>query len=162
MAFRSYFFNNFYVAGIRTGIQAGHAVDEMWLELVEHLEAGTLDETKQNWLVILKEFAKTDKTFVVLNGGDHQQLQDLIALLTENNDYPWSFATEPGLNDAITSVRVVLPERLYDKVSDRVGRILLKTEQERSPTDLDFVKTAGYSPWEQEFLTRRLKCGLAD
>lgn len=160
--YRCFFFNNFYMAGIRTGIQAAHAVDEMWLELVERLEVNQLTDRDRKWLHILKSFAKNDKTFIVLSGGGHPELQDMIQLLTANEDYPWSFFAEPGLNDAITSVRVILPERMWSKDADRVGRIVNKPEIERTPTDVLFLAGCGCSEWEQEFLGRKAKCGLAD
>jgi len=160
--FRSYFFNNFYVSGVRTGIQAGHAGDEMWVDIVQRMTSYPADEKWNRWLNTLMDFAKNHKTYIVLHGGGHDELYDLIQLLTENDEYPWSFFSEPGLNNAITSVRIILPERMYSKEADRVGRILNKPEVERTTADVSFLLDCPYSNWEREFLMRKMRCGLAD
>ena len=147
---RAYFFINYYVAGIRAGIQAAHAIDQMWLQFVEALRLGSLSALEQSRLEILCEFSRNHKTFILLHAGDHAELNDLANFLAaDENPYPWAKFSEPGLNDAVTSVAIVIPERMYDDASTEVGRGLVEAE------------TGGYSSWEVEFLKRRVVCGLA-
>ena len=147
---RAYFFINYYVSGIRAGIQAAHAIDQMWLQFMEALQRGTLSALEQSRFEMLCEFSKNHKTFILLHGGDHAELNDLANLLaSDENPYPWAKFSEPGLNDAITSVAIVIPERLYDEASTEVGRGLVEPE------------TGAYSAWEVEFLKRRVVCGMA-
>jgi hypothetical protein len=145
---RAYFFNNYYVGGIRAGIQAAHAMDQMWLQFVEALLRGTLPALERSRLEMLCEFSRNHKTFILLHAGDHADLNDLANFFAaDENPYPWARFSEPGLNDAITSVAIVIPERLYDEASTDVGRGL--------------GEPGGYSAWEVEFLKRRVVCTLA-
>jgi len=167
---RSYFFNNFYVNGIRNGIQAGHTVDEMWLELVGKLLSGKTSARTKAQLEMLMEFAANHKTFIVLNGGDHATLGETLDLFIDHeNPYPWSVFREPGLNDAITSLRIIIPERLYDREADRIARILAKPDRADQPgakTPADWAALSQvegvYTQWEEKFLVRKIRCGLAD
>jgi hypothetical protein len=147
---RAYFFINYYVGGIRAGIQAAHAMDQMWLQLVDPLRQGSLPPLERSRLEMLCEFSRNHKTFILLHAGDHEDLNDLANFLAmSENPYPWAKFSEPGLNDAMTSVAIVIPERLYDEASTDVGRGLVGSE------------ARGYSAWELEFLKRRAVCVLA-
>ncbi len=136
---RAYFFVNYYVGGIRAGIQAGHAMDQMWLRYVDGGPRERLDT--------LREFSQNHKTFILLHAGDHAELADLAKLFaSDENPYPWAQFSEPGLNDALTCVAIVIPERLYDDAS---------TEAAQS------ADAVGYSAWELDFLRKRIECRVA-
>jgi hypothetical protein len=95
------------------------------------------------------------KTFILLHAGDHVVLNELANFFaTEENPYPWVKFSEPGLNDAITSVAIVISERLYDEASTAAGRAPIGTESSA-------VAVGDYSAWEIEFLKRRVVCALA-
>jgi hypothetical protein len=152
---RAYFFNNYYVGGIRAGIQAAHAIDQMWLQFVDPLRQGTLSGLEQKRFEMLCEFSRNHKTFILLHAGDHVVLNELANFFaTDENPYPWVKFSEPGLNDAITSVAIVIPERLYDEASTVAGRAPIGTESSA-------VAVGDYSAWEIEFLKRRVVCALA-
>jgi len=157
---RAYFFNNYYVAGIRAGIQAAHAIDQLWLQYTNALIEGALDPDARRRLDLLRDFSANHKTFILLHAGDHLDLAELAAFFAlPDNPYPWATFSEPGLNDAITSIVIITPERLYDDVATAVGRSLLSLQ----PSDeIDrIVAERRYSPWEREFLKRRVACSRA-
>ncbi len=163
---RAYFFSNMYISGIHTGIQAGHAITEMFIYYTDVAPNG--NEKCKAAFEMLKTFARDHKTFVILNGGDHQSLQDMLTLLNqeENPGYPRCFFTEPGLNNAMTSVCVVLPERMYDETARAVGKAMLKTcslDWSSIPQNLwKEVMSRQYTPWERTFLMFKERCGLAN
>ena len=162
---RRYFFTNFYVAGIRVGIQAGHSAEEMWAKTVKrYLEKPT--KKNRAALQYLVQFAEDHKTWILLNGGDHDALHNLITFLNKKeNPYSFDFFKEPGLNNAITSVTLVLPERMYDETANAVGKALLKGDplsQNWPALEIALnVSDRNYTPWEIEFLKRKAMCGLA-
>ncbi len=128
---RQIFFVNMYCNHIQAGIQSGHAVNEMWLKYGFNPEK----------LETIFEFARDHKTFILLNGGDHEALTDLMKFCDQRtNPYPWSVFREPGLNNAITSVSIIIPEKLYGT--------------------MDYWQYS-YTPWEIEFAIRKEKCSLA-
>ena len=124
------------------------------------------DPSDENRKVLeyLVEFADNHKTWVILTGGDHDTLSDFFAFLLESdNPYPVSIFREPGLGNAITSLSIVLPERMYDEFSRTVARAALKAETDPSnsfPVPLDEYLSR-YTKWEIEFLKRKEQCGLA-
>ena len=152
---RAYFFNNYYVAGIRAGIQAGHAIDQLWLQYTTALIEGTLTPDARRRLEVLRDFSANHKTFILLHAGDHQELTDLAALFASTeNPYPWASFAEPGLNDAITSIVIIIPERLYDDQAAAVARSLASVTPSN---EIDrIVAERAYSRWELEFLKRRV------
>jgi len=168
---RRLFFNNFYVAGIRTGIQAGHSAEEMWMKATKRFLADPSAENRKV-LEYLIEFADNHKTWVILTGGDHDALSDFFTFLLESdNPYPVSIFREPGLGNAITSLSIVLPERMYDDFSRMVARSAMKAETDKiNPGNLpaqipddQFQEywNRHYTKWELEFLKRKELCGLA-
>ena len=81
-----------------------------------------------------------------------------------NPNLPRYFFAEPGLNNAITSVCVILPERLYDDVANTLGRVLGRTPAWEAALDAETfsaVMERNYTEWEREFLRRKALCGLA-
>jgi hypothetical protein len=169
---RRYFFQNFYVAGIRNGIQAGHAAEIQWAELAKLALAGQLSDKGRAKLEMMIDFALNHGTWILLTGGDHSTLQELFDFLDQNpHSYPVERFLEPGLNNTITSLTIVIPERLYDDVANDIGRAYLKAGATSDSTfqggwclPLDLAKQAAdrnYSSWELDFLRRKAACGLA-
>jgi hypothetical protein len=162
---RAYFFNNMYLTGIHNGIQAGHALDQLWSSFTEH--KGKLTKTAEAKFAMLREFSKNHKTWIVLKHGDHEALTDLYKFMAKQTKLPFTLFVEPGLNHCVTSVVVILPERLYDEVASAVGRAASKdgnlaTTASRLPvTMMDEYFKREYTPWEIEFLRRKNACGLA-
>src|ERR1700733_7545767 len=94
---RRFFFNCFYVSGIRNGIQAGHSAERMWSTAVKnYLTCGS--EENLAVLKYLLQFEEDHGTWVVLNGGEHDDLVELYAFLCDPaNKFPVSKFHESGL-----------------------------------------------------------------
>ena len=115
---RMYFFVNRSLSEIQKGIQAGHAA----IEYARHY--GTTEE--------FQNFAKYDKTFILLNGGNsnsHDQskyglepffgtMEELGMELSKLCDSPYYYNSarffEPDLNYSLTALAFIVDERAYD------------------------------------------------
>ena len=105
---RAYFFNNMYLSGIHAGIQAQHCTVEMFLK------HSTPMGPRSN---MLHEWARNHKTTIVLNAGYADNLEEIANMLrSDDNPYPWGYFCESSeaLAGAITSVGVILPDRLFN------------------------------------------------
>lgn len=113
--FRMYGLVPYQLSGIQAGIQYGHAVVEYGLE-----NANSSDYV---------QWAKKDKTFVVLNGGssnsrrsndspEHPEyvgtLNNHLALL-ENAEVTLSTFYEPDLQDMLTAIVFLVDNRVFDR-----------------------------------------------
>jgi hypothetical protein len=109
---RFYSCGNMYLSSIQQGIQAFHCLGEMIVGF------GASIETKQAH--IMNDWIKNHKTLICLNGGNNQSLTELYALLTreDNPGYPVAkfHEDEQSMGGMLTSVGVILPERMYDAV----------------------------------------------
>ena len=98
---------NYQLSGIQKGIQFGHAV-------VEYANDHFLDEEYQQW-------AKNDKTFIILNGGttNNTRLKEgtLNLYLTEmiEQGIPVGEFSEPDLGDQLTAFVFLVDDRVFDK-----------------------------------------------
>jgi len=107
---RMYFFVPYNISPIQQAIQAGHAAVEY---------AYQLGKTK-----LFKDFASKWKTWIVLNGGTTNKGRDLdgvalgslnqIADALNDNKIPFTYFTEPDLNDALTALCFIVDERVFN------------------------------------------------
>jgi len=107
---RLYSFVTFYLAkGIHAGIQTGHAA----VDLVRKY-APNLGEDADHCNMVA-QWADIDKTFIVLNGGMHFEMQQVLDVV-RNAGFPFAtFHESPeALAGIMTSIVVVLPESVYD------------------------------------------------
>lgn len=123
---RCYHLNNFYLSGIHAGIQSSHAQTELAVKylatslyiggdenVVDYMAREELHSSARKSYV---DWATQHKTMVVLNGGMMAQLLEWEELLNRSeNRFAWaSFREEEAaLNNALTNVCIVLPERMY-------------------------------------------------
>lgn len=101
------------ISPIQQGIQFGHAVVEYGLEFFETPEY-------QQW-------AKVDKTFIILNGGTTSTRWNLIdnyagslnnhRQLLHDEGVQFSSFFEPDLGDQLTAVVFLVDDRVWDKVN---------------------------------------------
>jgi hypothetical protein len=105
--YRMYGMVNYQLSGIQKGIQFGHAV-------VEYANDHFHDEEYQQW-------AKNDKTFIILNGGttNNTRLKEgtLNLYLTEmiEQGIPVGEFSEPDLGDQLTAFVFLVDDRVFDK-----------------------------------------------
>lgn len=110
---RLYSITNMYTAGIHAGIQTQHSTVEAFVKYPSN--------TPQH--SVLMDWAKYHKTTVVLNGGMHDQLMEILALLEKweaEEEYevlPFAPFFEPGVNNALTSISIVMPQDAIDYMS---------------------------------------------
>lgn len=171
---RAYFFGNMYLSSIQQGIQAAHAVADMFIkyQLSKTCKSdGTCDFRPASIQhQILHEWADRHKTMVLLNAGYGQEIHDLVTFFAESeNPFPWAPFRESreALDGALTTVGIVLPEEVYNAAKT------LREGPKGDPTELlekaivegvsAFDPWSGYSPtaWEQEMATKLNKYGLA-
>lgn len=100
---KGYVFQNFYLTGTQIGIQAAHSV----ARLVFRYE---FKKSVEQWVL-------NDETLVVLNGGDHVELEQMATDLSEYVNrmekrkyeplFYFSYFKEPGVNESFTNVFVL-------------------------------------------------------
>ncbi len=106
-----YFLNNMYCQSTQAGIQALHA----GIRLVKEYENSDLSYMISDWY-------NNHETVVILNAGNSTDLDYYLKLLTSINtdeeSIPYSYFTEPGLNDSITSVAVLCSTEMVEDMKD--------------------------------------------
>lgn len=106
---RAYFFGNFYLSSIQQGIQAGHVIGEMSIQAEYRLETQ------------YRDWAINHKTVILLNGGMAANLR-AIEQTFKHPDNPYCWATfceeEAALENSITSVGIIVPEKVYQGATD--------------------------------------------
>ncbi len=112
---RAYFWGNMYMSPIQQGIQSLHCLSEMYVKY-RHAVGGTPHQTD------LYTWADTYKTVIVLNAGEMSALGKIENLMmSSENPYAWSSwrESEDAINGALTSVGVILPERMYKAAQEK-------------------------------------------
>lgn len=105
---RGYFFSNCYLSSTQHGIQAAHCIADMFIKYA----------TKSVERDILYEWATNHKTMIVVNGGNHSNLNALylhIRALASELKLPYEIFKESGdcLNYTTTCVGIIVPEKIY-------------------------------------------------
>ena len=89
---KAFTFIHSYICGIQVGIQAGHSIVELMRK-----EEG--DNTVREW-------ADHHKTFVWLDGGDSENLNDAINIMQESG-MPYAYFNEPALKYSSTDDGII-------------------------------------------------------
>jgi hypothetical protein len=114
--YRGYFFvNALYMREVQWGIQSLHCAVAMFARInfaarISHMEI-TEQEKLEHW-------AAKDKTIIILNGGNHAELNSLyreILPLALELQLPYGVFNEDeqSLNNATTCVGVIVPDSVY-------------------------------------------------
>lgn len=156
---RFYAMGNYYLSSIQQGIQAAHALGEMFNNyLYDAPGPGKM----------LRDWNHAHKTMVLLNGGNAANLRELWTLLTDerNTEFPVSkfCEDEPSLNGALTCVAIVLPERLYDAYKVYPDAEFPAWDEDIPPqyrTPRWFYGEERIVGWEEELLNAIKSLGLA-
>lgn len=112
---RLYSLTNMYLSPIQNGIQTAHAVHDIF---VKYSGAAFFSDRRAFPLTTLVEWASNHKTIIVLNGGNSAMLENAyerIQRLGQKLDLPYVkfHEDEQSLNNALTCVAIVVPERVY-------------------------------------------------
>lgn len=111
MKYRLYSISNMYMHGIHTGIQAQHSTVELFTKY-RSMQTQTQFEMICNW-------AENHKTTIVLNGGMHEHLMDLLSKL-ESSSLIFAPFFEPGINNACTNISIILSELEYNYFNENI------------------------------------------
>lgn len=102
------------------GIQAAHCLAEMFGKWAQP-NTVFFFEKDISTASMLYQWGKNDKTLVLLKGGNCAHLADIFDIL-DNNENPYPYASfnedKESLNEALTCVGIVVPEKIYDAVYD--------------------------------------------
>lgn len=119
-----YGFSNMYLSSMQVGIQNAHCLMRMSREY-----GFGLTQTQQGFM--FREWANDHETMICLNGGNQAALIKIRGYFnTERNPYAWMdfYEDEQSLNNCLTCVGIILPERIYGMASmirkDRTGDLL--------------------------------------
>lgn len=111
---RCYFFTNMYMLAQQAGIQSQHSGQR----LCNKYGMGFYGKQNLNAVAQYKEWARNHETSIVLNAGHQINMMRLLELLKSSNkeeQFAWAefHESKEALNGALTSIAVVLPERIY-------------------------------------------------
>jgi len=105
--YRFYGFGNYYLSSLQQGLQAAHAVGELF----------TQHPADSKEFKAVYEWARDHKTMVLLNGGNSKDLAELYYFFKQNCG-SLAFAKfhedDASLCGALTYVGIILPSRIYD------------------------------------------------
>ena len=156
---RAYFFGNMYLSQIQQGIQAAHAVHEMFVKYRD-TQMISVAETLYDWAV-------HHKTMILLNGGYADAIQDLVNFFNHrDNHLPFApfYEEKASLNGALTTVGIVVPEKIYATAAAiRKDAQLREHIWENGSLELadDKVTTLRFSRWEAELIDKLNTFSLA-
>jgi len=124
--YRLYSFTNMYLSSIQKGIQTAHLVGEM-SRIYSNTSAESSGASKA-LSEAFKQWLDQDRTIIVLNGGNCQNLQDISSKIFDivlgcTLKYPECFFCEDdeSLNGAITAYGIVLPSDVWQGTSKHKG-----------------------------------------
>lgn len=115
---RLYSITNMYISPIQHGIQTQHSTVRLFVKYDKSRGDSFLQED------ILYDWAYEHETTIVLNGGGHPELNSFLDLLKkwESNDVngvlPYDSFCEPGVNNALTSISIIMPQDAIDFMSE--------------------------------------------
>jgi len=105
--YRCFTFGNFMLSSIQQGIQASHAITEMFVKYKK-------DSIQKN---MLYDWAAYDKTLVCKNAGDADAVRGIYQFFSEeNNVLPFGAFAEShsALDGNMTCISIIIPDRIYE------------------------------------------------
>jgi hypothetical protein len=100
---RLYSFVNYYLSDLQRGLQTAHLVSEIFTKYIL---------SNDNIATILNKWACKDKTIIILNGGNCEDLMHKYNILNKISEYPFAMFCEDknSLNGALTCIGIIFPE----------------------------------------------------
>ena len=127
MNLRCYTFGNMYMSSIQQGIQAAHAIGEMFVKYnplqVKTLSTNTEDTRYSGCVNILYDWATHHKTMICLNAGNNNSLCSLLQLMQRaDNPYAWAvfYESQEAMQGMLTNIAIILPESVYSVTTDEL------------------------------------------
>lgn len=180
---RLYCFTHFMISSMAKGIQSLHSTVEMFskyekLDIYDYaMSTGReppLDLINTSLKAdILYNWASKHKTCIVLNGGTSPDLAEIeLFFKSTENMYPWaSFYEDESLGNLMTSISIVLPEKIYATSSAMRTGVLSFNEQgmllcvDSSALDPEMIAKlmsfGEFNKWEQSMVMVLNKFKLA-
>lgn len=144
---RYYGFGHFYLSSLQQGLQAAHVIADMFGKYA------TSGEEFDFGLNMMMRWVDDHKTIILLNGGNSKDLELLVAFFdSPDNKFPHDcfFEDAASLNEALTSVGIVLPARIYED-----GVAEYRAEKLCFPRDYEgLILVPGYTDFESELIAR--------
>lgn len=137
---RFYGFGNYYLSSLQQGLQSAHTVAELFIKYDQHSEQTNM----------VFDWAKDHKTMVLLNGGNSANLAELHSsfevLEAQGMNLPFAkfHEDEISLNNALTYVGIVVPEKYYTIASE--------IRQMRNVEVMEFFAFNSLEDWEKELI----------
>lgn len=115
MQLRLYSFVNFYLSSIQQGVQTGHAAVDLVRKYKSSNNPYLQSAQAENKIDMVAEWADDNKTFIILNGGNRQNMQS-IEEIVKSSDLPWVsfYEDEQSMGGMLTAVAVILPEFIFN------------------------------------------------
>ncbi len=168
---RCYTFSDFMLSSIQQGIQSGHAAVELFNKYL-------ISEGWQNgYAEVVQDWAANYKTMICLNGGAYADIVGLLEFFEEGheqayNDLPFvGFEEEAAQGGNLTSVAVILPERIFkgvDALREHKwnDNYVVVYDHLLEETRITFDNktaplTLSYNKWERELMERLRSTPLA-
>lgn len=147
--YRFYGFGNYYLSSLQQGLQAGHAITELF---VNHKVTSSKYKQVQEW-------GANHKTMVLLKGGNSADLANLYEFFQdlEKQGMPYPFTKfhedEVSLGGALTYVGAVFPNEIYDTAA----AVRMREISEEELLESDTTK----NKWKSMLILRLNYYGLA-
>jgi hypothetical protein len=111
---RLYSFVNYYLSPLQHGLQTAHCVSDM-----AAMVAGKVQATDNPLYRTFFDWAENHKTIIICSGGNVAMLEDLFTKLIDpalefKLPLVKFYEDEQSLNNALTSVALIVPEKFYD------------------------------------------------
>ncbi len=142
---RLYSFVNTYLSPLQHGLQTAHCVADMFVKYRFISSSASYQ---------LNVWAEDHKTIIILNGGNQANLFELLDFIYEgNNNFPFEEFSEDeqSLNNCLTCVSIILPERIYGAAAES------RPEYPDSPPNDPSL----FTPWEIELINKLKQYRLA-
>jgi hypothetical protein len=162
---RLYTFSHMMLSDTAKGIQALHSTVELFNQYVPNPGndecVDVQNDVNKDPYSILWDWSIFHKTSILLNAGNSIDLDKIVTFLDEyevqgDNFYPWAlFQEDESLEHLITSVSIVLTEKIYTAASD-LRQKLISLDTRGIVTVLDWDKyNSTFSLYEYEELQNK-------
>jgi len=128
---KAFFFTNMYLSTIQHSVQSMHCLRTIF----KKYDYGNSDLDKE-YSKMIHDWDNNYETVIIKNGGPHETMLKIRDLCGQMN-LPWGEFREPSLDNALTCIGVIVPERFYDReVSNRFCESWKRSKVEQAFVDM--------------------------